>query len=354
MMMKRIALFALLGAAAAVLGGCPIYPDDRDSRVCLDGECYRCPEPYYSSSRCSAWSCDVSSDCPSGYACGTDQRCRLGTPISADTCGKSSDCAAGQVCGRDNRCHDGSCSSFGCPSGQICKLSGGVAECIDGPRMPMPDGGTPGAKSTCASDRDCPTPSGSKCLSGACVTPADQCADATQCPTGQCVQGACTPSCSDTKPCPTGYACDTGKGVCTNNPGPCTSSAQCAGGNVCVEQRCVAPCSASGACAAGLVCVDGGCIADEKPVFSCAKDGVQDTCQPGSLCLRRSCYIGCDADAGADACKSADKFNVCKAVSTSSGSYSVCGSANNLGTECDPTQNKACTPGLVCIDGFCR
>jgi hypothetical protein len=353
MMMKRIALFALLGAAAAVLGGCPIYPDNRDSRVCLDGECYRCPDASYASSRCSPWACDVSSDCPGGYACGTDQRCHLGTTPPSAACAASSDCGPGQVCGADSQCHGGDCTTHGCSSGYVCKLSGGVAQCT-ATGTSKADAGTPGAKSTCATDRDCATPAGSKCLSGACVAPADQCADATQCPTGQCVQGACTPSCSDTKPCPTGYACDTGKGVCTNNPGPCTSSAQCAGGNVCVEQRCVAPCSASGACAAGLVCVDGGCIADEKPVFSCAKDGVQDACQPGSVCLRRSCYIGCDADAGADACKSADKFNVCKAVSTSSGSYSVCGSAQNLGTECDPTQNKTCTPGLVCIDGFCR
>lgn len=353
MMMKRFVLFALLGAGVAVLGGCPIYPDDADSRVCLDGTCYRCPSPYYSS-ECGAWTCDDASDCPAGYGCGSDRRCRVGaTDTPPDyVCAKTSDCSPGQVCGSDNRCHDGSCTTFGCPTDQVCKLSGGVAQCVA--KSTPTDGGTPGAKSTCASDRDCPTPAGSKCLSGSCVAPADQCADATQCPSGQCVQGACTPSCSDTKPCPTGYACDTGKGVCTNNPGPCTSSAQCTSGNVCVEQRCVAPCGPGGTCTAGLVCVDGGCVADEKPVFSCAKDGVQDACQQGSICLRRSCYIACDADAGNDACKSADKFNVCKPVSTSSGTFSVCGSANNLGTECDPTQNKACASGLVCIDGFCR
>ena len=98
----------------------------------------------------------------------------------------------------------------------------------------------------------------------------------------------------------------------------------------------------------------GGCTPDEKPVFTCAKDGAQDACQAGSICLRHSCYIACDADAGADACKSADTFNVCKAVTTASGSHSVCGSATNLGSECDPTQNKACASPLVCIDGFCR
>ena len=350
-MMKRIVFFALLGAGAAVLGGCPIYPDGRDSRVCLDGDCYRCPDPYYTSA-CSAWACDDASDCPSGYACGGDRLCHAGTtPPTTATCAKPGDCASGQVCGADGACHAGDCATFGCPSSFVCKLSSGVAQCVA-------KSGTPadaGATSTCKADQDCPSPTGSKCLSGSCVAPADQCADATQCPGGgQCVQGACTPACSADKACPTGFACDLAKGVCTNNPSPCATSAECKGGNVCVEQHCVAPCGAGGACAAGLVCVDGGCTPDEKPVFTCAKDGAQDACQAGSICLRHSCYIACDADAGADACKSADTFNVCKAVTTASGSHSVCGSATNLGSECDPTQNKACASPLVCIDGFCR
>lgn len=351
MMMKRIVFFALLGTGVAVLGGCPIYPDSRDNRVCLDGDCYRCPDPYYSSS-CSSWSCNQDADCPSGYACGSDRYCHLSDatppPPSGTSCSKPADCAAGQVCGADNKCHAGDCTTAGCPSSYVCKLSGGVASCV-------PTGNGTGSTSTCKSDRDCSQTAGAKCLSGACVAPADQCADATQCSNGaQCVQGACTPSCSDTKPCPTGYACDSAKGVCTNNPSPCTTSSQCTGGNVCVDEHCVAPCGTGGTCAAGLVCVDGGCTPDEKPVFTCAKEGVQDACQAGSVCLRHSCYIACDADAGADACKSADKFNQCKQVSTSSGTYSVCGSTSNLGTDCDPTQNKACASPLVCIDGFCK
>jgi hypothetical protein len=121
-----------------------------------------------------------------------------------------------------------------------------------------------------------------------------------------------------------------------------------------VQEHCVDPCGAGGTCGGGLKCVDGGCTPDQKPVFTCATDGAQDSCQPGSICLRHSCYIGCSADAGADACKAADNFNQCKGVTTSSGTYNVCGSTTNLGTECDPTQNKACTNSLVCIDGYCR
>jgi hypothetical protein len=196
---------------------------------------------------------------------------------------------------------------------------------------------------------------GSKCLSGKCTAPVDQCADGSQCPNGgQCVGGSCTPSCDANKPCPTGYACDLAKGVCTDNPAPCTSSTQCTGGNVCVDEHCVAPCGANGECGAGLVCVDGGCTPDEKPIFICNNDGQQDNCQQGSICVRHSCYIACDPDAGNGSCTGADKFNICKAVTTTTGSYSVCGSSSNLGTECDPTQNKTCANPLVCIDGYCK
>jgi len=350
MMMKHVLSFVLLGLGAAALGGCPIYSDeDRSHRVCFGTDCFSCPDDYVSS-RCSDWACYGDYDCPTGYACGTDRRCRATNttpppPPSGLTCSKPSDCPAGSNCGADNKCHGGDCSTSGCPSSFVCKLDGGTPACV-----PV----STGPASSCKRDSDCSTPVGSKCLSGSCVPPQDQCADATQCPAGsQCVQGACTPSCSASKPCPTGYACDE-KGLCTGNTGSCTNSSQCTGGNVCVQDHCVAPCGAGATCPSGLVCVDGGCTPDQKPVFVCNTDGVQDACQPGSLCLRHSCYIGCDADAGSEACKNADTFNVCKPVTTSSGSHSVCGSDSNLGNDCDPTASRNCAAPLICIDGYCR
>lgn len=352
MMMKHVFSFVLLGLGATALGGCPIYSDDhRSNRVCVGSDCYSCPDPYISSD-CYGFSCYGNNDCPSGYACGSNHRCLLTDgnppgPSGGILCTKPSDCPIGSTCGADNKCHAGDCSSTGCPSNFVCKLKNGTPAC----EAVGSDGGT----SACKSDSDCPTPAGSKCLSGTCYAPADQCADATQCAAGsQCVQGACTPSCSANKPCPTGYACDTAKGVCTGNSGACTSSSQCGSGKTCVQQHCVSSCGAGATCPAGLVCVDGGCTPDQQPVFTCATDGVQDKCQAGSVCLRHSCYISCDADAGASACKSADKFNVCKSVTTSSGAHSVCGSDSNLGTDCDPTQGKNCASPLICIDGFCK
>lgn len=353
--MKRAVTFVLSGLGVGILAGCPIYPSDRDHRVCISGDCYDCPDSYYSS-ECTPWTCNSGADCPSGYACTADHRCKLTgtTPTNpGDTaCTKPSDCSTGN-CGADNKCHAGDCSTTGCPTSYVCKLSAGsngqpTCEPIDG------DGGG-GTTSTCKSDKDCPSPAGSKCLTGQCVAPQDQCVDATQCPgDAQCVQGACTPACNANKPCPTGYACDDAKGVCTNNAAPCTSTSQCTGGKQCVQEHCVDPCGAGGTCAAGLACVDGGCTPDQKPVFVCATEGVQDNCKAGSICLRHSCYIACSADAGADACKNADQFNQCKSVATSTGAYNVCGSTNNLGSECDPTQAKNCVDPKICIDGFCK
>jgi hypothetical protein len=351
MKIQRAVSLGLVGFGV-FLAGCPIYPDSRDHRICVGSDCYACPDDSYSG-QCTSWTCNSPLDCPSNYTCGSDQHCQLaGTPpvtpgTDGSACTKPSDCGSNN-CGADNKCHPGDCSTSGCPSSYVCRLAGGTPTC-------SPLGGADGGvSSTCKSDKDCPTPAGSKCLTGSCVAPQDQCADTTQCAAGaQCVQGACTPSCSASKACPTGYACDSGKGVCTQNPTPCTDSSSC-GGKVCVEQHCVDPCSGAGTCGAGLVCVDGGCTPDEQPVFTCKVDGAQDSCQPGSMCLRHSCYIACGADAGADACKTADQFNQCKAVTTGSGTFNVCGSTSNLGTDCDPTQGKNCTAPAICIDGYCK
>lgn len=342
---RAVAALAFIGAGAA-LAGCPIYDD---STYYSDG--YGSDAGYLG--------CSTSYDCANGYSC-VSHTC---SPNSG-TCSKPNDCSSGSTCGADGYCHDGTCSTFGCVSGSTCTLVGGQPQCVPDTSSGGDSGVTDsGPAPECTSNSTCVTSlgTGAKCLNGSCVAPANQCSDGTQCAgTSQCVDGTCTPSCDSTHPCPTGYACDAAKGVCTGNSSPCTTTAQCSGGNVCVESHCVAPCSA-GSCGAGLVCTAGGCVPDQKPVFVCQNEGAQGaaaaTCAAGSICIHHSCYIACSDDAGADAgtsCKSADKFNVCKPVQTGTGTYSVCGSTTNLGTECDPTQNKSCSGGTSCIDGFCR
>lgn len=309
MMMKHAFSIVLLGLGTAVLGGCPIYSGDSSDEPCASG-------------RCSNGS--------------------ITPPVQV--CARPADCASGSNCGADHKCHTENCATTGCPTNYVCKLESGVPVCA--PPSPV------GVASTCSNDQGCATP-GAKCLSGACVNPADQCVDGTQCAEGsQCVAGECTPSCSATKPCPSGYSCDSARGVCSGNPAaPCTSSSQCTGGAVCAQEHCVAPCGDGASCSAGLTCVDGGCVTNEKPVFAC--DENQKCHDDTSVCIRHTCYIACDT-AVTDSCKNADKFNVCKTVTADSKTHSVCSSETNLGTECDTTKEKNCGATQVCIDGFCR
>src|SRR5436190_8418484 len=108
MMMKRAVSFVLFGLGAAILGGCPIYPADKDHRVCIGGDCYDCPDSFYSNA-CTGWVCNSDFDCPSGYSCNSDRRCKLTDsspppPSGETTCTKPGDCAAGKSCGADNKC----------------------------------------------------------------------------------------------------------------------------------------------------------------------------------------------------------------------------------------------------------
>jgi hypothetical protein len=338
--MKRTFVIGLLGFSAAALLGCPVFSGGSGGNG--GGSCVG--DPY--SSCCQ--------DCPSGSVCDC-----ASVDGSYDA---SYDSGTGDVA---------SCTITGCPQGSVCEVVDAVPTCVPSADGPVGDAAKPfkgcTSNSQCAADGG----TGSLCLDGTCVSPANQCTDGTQCHDNEeCVQGACVPSCSATSPCPTGYACsfpgDSGAtGVCTGNPTPCggtDAGAACTGGTTCVDQHCVPNCAGGdAACATGLVCVDNGCIPDQKPVFVCNEDGVQGACDPGSVCLHHSCYIGCDSpDAStpdaSDSCSTASTFNVCKSVTTSSGAYYVCGSNSNLGSDCDPTlvPPKNCTSPDICIDGYCR
>jgi hypothetical protein len=360
--MKRVFSVMVATGGALVLWGCPIYSNDH--RVCTtDGSCYSCANDYYSSD-CTSWTCYTNADCPANEACYSDGVCRAtggttggGGTNGSNTCRGPADCPAGETCGADDNCHSQDCSTVGCPSAYVCKLAGGTPQCVAvGTSSDGGGGGGTGPKTQCSADSDCSaTTAGAKCLDGTCVAPADQCTDGTQCTNGgQCVQGACTPKCDANTPCPTGFGCDLSKGVCTQNPTPCSTSNNCAQAQACVEQHCVDPCGAGNTCSAGLICVGGGCIPDQKPQFVCNVEGTQDMCSAGSICLRHNCYIACDQDGGADACKTADQFNVCKQVTDNGNTFSVCGSSSNLGSDCDVSAGKNCASPLICIDGYCR
>jgi len=61
------------------------------------------------------------------------------------------------------------------------------------------------------------------------------------------------------------------------------------------------------------------------------------------------CYVGC-ADAGS----CTGSAPVCKEVPDNRGSYDICGTATNLGDQCNPAVGEYCTGGKVCVDGYCE
>ena len=357
MMMKHVFSFVLLGLGAAALGGCPIYSDDdRSNRVCVGSDCYSCPDPYISNN-CYGFSCYGDTDCPSGYSCASNHRCKLtdGVPPSptGTSCTKPSDCPSGSSCGADNKCHTGDCSTSGCPSTFVCKLA------RTAPRPARRSSATPAARRPAARTTATARPlAGSKCLSGTCVRtpPISARTPRSARPARSASQGAVHALLQhQPSPAPPGTPATTRRASARATRPRAPARAQCNGGNVCVQEHCVAPCGAGATCPSGLVCIDGGCTPDEQPVFTCATDGVAGQVPGGQpLPPPQLLHLVRQQTAVPDSCKSADQFNVCKSVTTSSGPHSVCGSTTNLGTDCDPTQAKNCASPLVCIDGFCR
>lgn len=353
--MKRTLTIALFGLSAAALFGCPVFSGS-------GGPCGN-----------TSYCCNTSWDCPSDELCDPYTNLCVAPPSEASL----------------DDVNSVDCTITGCPNGQVCAILDGGVECVASSEAGLSEAGGEGGSGEsgtsesgtadatsdaasdaplfdaplftgCTSAADCSDGgAGTLCLDGQCVPPSNQCTDTTQCPNSEeCVQGGCVPACSATALCPTGYSCTT-NGVCTGNPTPCGSldggAAACAVGTMCVEQHCVTSCGAGdAACASGLVCVDGGCLPEEIPVFTCTTDGVRDVCAEGSICLHHSCYIACDPEAST-ACATADVFNICKPVTTSSGTHYVCASSTNLGSQCDPTRDLSCATSTdICIDGFCR
>jgi hypothetical protein len=384
--------------------GCFSCPDPTYSSACFTWHCSSddqcgggnvcspsgsCVPP--SPSGGSGGTCSTPSQCAGGYTCGQDGACHPG------------DCGTAGV---------------GCPGGYVCKLADGQAQCVAAPSADagegaesggavdaeVPDAWEPDSAADVVGSADVPSAEdagpadagpgwtdvasgvdasgtagpdagqsgppprpcnadaecgggGAKCVDGHCRAQVGLCSDATQCVAAgaACVDGLCEPRCSAANFCPTGFSCDLTRGVCNVNPSPCTSTSGCQGGTVCVEAHCVPPCSASGsACPAEQQCVNGGCLPIQSPAaFACTNDGhagaVANTCSLTSICIHHDCYATCAFDAGVCVAP-----NVCKMVTTETGTYAICGLPQQLGSECDPAQGRYCSAGEVCVDGYCR
>lgn len=259
-------------------------------------------------------------------------------------CGHPADCAVGRICGANGTCHPGPCdASNACIYGYTCAN----------------DGTCQGAPNACDSDTVCA--SGSLCIAaasggGVCSAAANQCFDSSQCGVGEhCAAGKCTLGCASNSNCRDGYTCNPTLGMCTTPAQPCTVTNDCGNATqVCVSGACV-PRSNGGACVnPGDVWDENGCVPNQAATFGCQNDGVQDVCAPGSICLYHDCWVSCDAP-NQTACASQAVLNMCKPIAEGGATYNVCGSAQNLGSQCGPgSGSMACSGGGVCIDGFCK
>jgi hypothetical protein len=391
--MKRLFLFGFVGALSGVLAGCPIFDDKgggrgNDEEECRGTDCTPIPAP----------GCVSSVDCGVNETCGEDNECHVGDcsiwgcskGFTCDTtqvdkpatcepdgssssgmggagmggagmggaggvggaggaggvepavmyCGNPGDCPLGETCAPDGTCKAGDCSDLGCIFGFFCS-----------PDLTC----KPSNPAACGADADCPgVGNGYLCVNGVCTAPADQCSDQTQCQAGhKCADGKCVSVCAADADCPAGYACNQNLSLCINAADPCVITNDCGSKDaVCVDGACV-PRSDGASCPAGTVWVENGCVPDQAAEFFCNADGQQDKCSLGSICLHHNCYISCEPP-NDNACNNLPSFNVCKTVATSSGSHKVCGSNQNLGSECDPTLGQDCPSGQVCLDGYCK
>ncbi len=110
--MKRAMLTGLALVGAALLSGCPIYPEDR-------------------------LVCETSLDCPDGYSCSASTGyCYLpagsGGGPNGGTCDEPKDCDFNETCSSKGVCKTGDCSFHGCVAGYTCAVDQGTWSCVAG------------------------------------------------------------------------------------------------------------------------------------------------------------------------------------------------------------------------------
>jgi hypothetical protein len=117
--MKRAVLSAVFLAAAAGLGGCPIYSHQDDG-------CWR------------------DKDCQNGYLCDDSTGDCYSPSSGSGRCARPSDCGVNQTCSSAGLCVSGDCSFSGCVSGYRCDASTRIWQCIS---SDTPNGGAGGRSS---------------------------------------------------------------------------------------------------------------------------------------------------------------------------------------------------------------
>ena len=327
---------------------------------CSAGKCVGGPDGCDDGNACTADSCDKTANAcvnkQHNKPCSDGNGCTVGDSCAKGTCsaGKGKDCDDGDKCTEDAcDAKTGSCThtkkagcttvlppcdpalGLGCSSGvchptrRVCVACLKAADC--GPSSYLCRKQACVATTSCKSSAACKTTS-QVCDKkiGACV----DCVGAADCAAGQlCVENACVSAaaCKSDKDCPA--ICDKSAGHCVG----CVTADDCKSGYWCAPwQQCV-PAACSGS-ACGKPTAPG-----KSPVhFICSKDGSGyekgKTCQDNSPCKKPSCDAGKGCQYTADDKGSCSDGNPCTNDKCAGGKCTSLPS--KVGTVCGPT--KAC------------
>jgi hypothetical protein len=256
------------------------------SGVCLvDGDCLSGEMCNRITERCveRTLECENDGDCPLDYECDAERgECRF----------RRSACEDDVQCGRGRICEDGLCvarpecqSDDECPDGSTCLIPPG--RCV--------------GDAECDIDGDCPADR-PICLDGACI-PQEPCPGG--CPPGSdCIGDRCVDNGVCGGECPPGQFCSDVLQACVI----CTADGHCDGGQICVNNACVAgprsaactPCGGDGDCGNGFACdfEFGGicaplCVRGECPGGLFCQG---DLCRSGTFCAGEECFGDFDCE----------------------------------------------------------
>ena len=295
---------------------------------------------------CTPYVCSgASSGCPT--SCTGDNQCVAGDYCDGTACvpkkSNGQSCSAASQCSTGN-CVNGTCCNSACGPCGSCSTgtctaltsgAGGSPSCTPY----VCDGALASCPTSCSGDSQCV--SGDYCNTS-CVSKksnGQSCSAATQCSTGNCVDGTCCNSaCGPCGSCSTGNCSALGSGsagspscapyVCggaVTCPASCTGDAQCVTGDYCNGTTCVAKKSNGQSCSAASQCSTGNCVGGVCCNSACGACG---NCSTGS-CVARG--VGA---AGSPSC-----------------SPYVCGSGVTCATTC--TLDSHCASGFFCDGSSC-
>lgn len=315
--------------------------------------------------------------------------------------GQGQDCTDTSECKTGLFCVDGICCDNACAGAcRSCKTAGFVGTCRNLPAG-VADSGCPiDAANPCGNTGSCDgtgrcakSPAQIQCAAavcttensgrlaafcdgaGACNTPA-----ALLCDNNRCDGGACRPCATDAD-CLNGKACDTATKICggkSANGVSCMSNDQCAS-NACVDGMCCEKvCGECEKCSAGKCAA----VANGQTDDSCSDTsicGKTGKCS-GGQCERVAAGTVCGATCSGDSkvetvcsggsCGGTGNTIPCNSFVCLPGPPATCATSCTVATNagcpagkvcvggsqcknCDPTDNRGCTPPLVCENDMC-